>query len=868
MSITRIAFIIATFFTSFFAQVYAANTNSIPCKVNCTVTFDKNPIEICRGEGEWVKFTIHAAITNSEVGVFSTKCELIGGPVHGLLSTVSFIDTLAPDAKSTHENKVSILHDSARGSLTFRVTVKAKCMANDVVSECTIIVPKASGTITINPIAPMCQGERQKVMGRIQNTGSCRESYTLRANIAGDGVVPGNSNPLNLQIEAGQSTGFEFTVVTSPPNPNVVGQFPKMGTVTVNGTIDGGGEVTPAQANVTVNDCGGPDPGDFDPVIEAKDNDKLTLFTGSGAPDLVWVGQEFFLYYTVPVGYSGPQKFSAQYNFSDPQNVTTQMREWGPITIIPSGHMTIQLDSTDQQDDTLRPGKILTASTHEYSGTLYIHGVNPSESPSRITIYLLPDENGKYASSATYDLNVGKLQLEVDADNNNGPEMDSPFPTKYLMPDGSSEEQLFQHFHPNGKIALVNDGDTDEDGIPDFADGFDYAVNGENQSAKNASQCFVPMKVKILGSVPGKYFGSMRIDLNAADPAKSLVAESKRDSEEASLHFDGDLPHDRIIPKFGCYYRAWTKDGNEARTTQDAIKETYWPENKPEISRFGMNANKREGILYIEGLIPGSSLISAGILYQADYQESSNNDTARVTFYSQQIPAVEVQSGGVEPYSPFGFTYGRTFDSALANFARHFSPTVTKDWKLDFSQCGNAVYAFKTSSGSSAMLAPTSVGENQYKFSDGIQIIGGYIPDRPEPESAHGITTVVSLIAPNLVSARKNTRYPITIRIYPIETHQFTPRGSRAPVGNLNDTRRLNVAPYGANSALGSLTSSIAVEKRFFNKDRFDFFQMKDSDNSIRFNRENSGDASVAKYYLPRHLASRRDYWRTTQVNL
>lgn len=152
---------------------------------------------------------------------------------------------------------------------------------------------------------------------------------------------------------------------------------------------------------------------------------------------------------------------------------------------------------------------------------------------------------------------IPRIDLDIDSDNNNG----------LGMPDRSQAEELEEEKKDTvGKLVLLNDFDTDGDGIPDFADGYDN-INLEpeaNQRGDNVSADFVPVVVSISSGL---------------DPAKTKVRFSYPACDPAIVFkrtVDGVM--DFLLPPEG-NIRLWTKNGSTARAKESIVKDS-----SPEIT--------------------------------------------------------------------------------------------------------------------------------------------------------------------------------------------------------------------------------------------------------------------------------------------
>jgi len=137
---------------------------------------------------------------------------------------------------------------------------------------------------------------------------------------------------------------------------------------------------------------------------------------------------------------------------------------------------------------------------------------------------------------------VCAMDLDVDSDNNN----DSALPDR----NGREEEaeDVFGDDRRPGKVLLVNDVDYDEDGIVDWADGFDLDPLIPDDDASPNSQ-FVPIILEVSGIDFAN--AKVRVQYNASDP--SLIDVNAIDNSTMLPY----LPPGKL--------RLWRKDGNEPR---------------------------------------------------------------------------------------------------------------------------------------------------------------------------------------------------------------------------------------------------------------------------------------------------------------
>jgi len=165
------------------------------------------------------------------------------------------------------------------------------------------------------------------------------------------------------------------------------------------------------------------------------------------------------------------------------------------------------------------------------------------------------------------------VDIDVDSDNNNG----------FALPDRTLEEdQLENTAGLPGKILVANNGDTDNDNIPDFAD-------------FNPGEEFIPLVL----SVPDHQNLSssrIRFEYSGSDPM-GVVQEG-----------DENIGY-RYVPAPGLQ-RLWKKNGNQQRIAFPlAGGGDYIAPDVPYLPvQLGITASQREIVLYIEAIRSSVSL--------------------------------------------------------------------------------------------------------------------------------------------------------------------------------------------------------------------------------------------------------------------
>lgn len=201
---------------------------------------------------------------------------------------------------------------------------------------------------------------------------------------------------------------------------------------------------------------------------------------------------------------------------------------------------------------------------------LYLEGIVPSYDSG-----LYYGFHGEYIHSVTnlqndfgiwrrIGLITAAIDLDIDSDNNDG----------FNTPDRSQVEEAAEG-SPLGKLVGLNNDNTDEDAVPDLADGFDL----DNDLGTDDDVCevdrFVPLIIKIepgisLADVP------ILIEYNASDPSEVSINGS------------------RFEPAEGCI-RIWTKDADAARNMNSVSAPSapgdYVPPGEHMLEALGVQIN-------------------------------------------------------------------------------------------------------------------------------------------------------------------------------------------------------------------------------------------------------------------------------------
>jgi hypothetical protein len=186
------------------------------------------------------------------------------------------------------------------------------------------------------------------------------------------------------------------------------------------------------------------------------------------------------------------------------------------------------------------------------------------------------------------------IDVDIDSDNSAIP-FGAPAPADSAERDFEDQLEGNQNPFVPGKLIPLNDGDTDGDGIPDSADGFDLggiqqgAANAVNGGI-NASARFVPLELTL----------SPAIDVSTA---------------LFGFTYDWSSPVLANLPEPSGDLRIWKLDGDRPRTGTavsaggDFVNtDEYIP-----ATDLGFTATKRTVTLYVEGVNEGRGFIQVDI---------------------------------------------------------------------------------------------------------------------------------------------------------------------------------------------------------------------------------------------------------------
>ncbi len=266
--------------------------------------------------------------------------------------------------------------------------------------------------------------------------------------------------------------------------------------------------------------------------------------------------------------------------------------------------------------------KTLTVKVNELSNRSFaIRGISPSSDARDVTISIEHETSGaKDKANAT----VVYADIDIDSDNDNGTSSPS-------LSDAEDEQEM----QSPGKVIVVDSYDSDDDVIPDLADGFGIGES-EDFDTSNGSK-FTPIVLAVSDYINTS---NLFVSLKYSASSPSLIANSNS---------DGWLPEDAEP------LRIWKKDGSEARTLDDYIP----PSRAGPIpaSSVGFEDGLTKVTLYVEAVSPSDSLGADTIKFEIYCRTADGgykilgSDEVKLTAIDLEVELVERDGETGDEYS-------------------------------------------------------------------------------------------------------------------------------------------------------------------------------------------------------------------------
>lgn len=212
------------------------------------------------------------------------------------------------------------------------------------------------------------------------------------------------------------------------------------------------------------------------------------------------------------------------------------------------------------------------------------------------------------------------VDLDIDSDNDNGTQPPS-------RTDG--EDAIEDDLTKPGKIVMVNDGDSDDDGIPGFADGFNW---NWFPGSDTSNDHFVPLVLEIPADVNVSDC-RLHISYSGSDPSKVTHEADESTGELVWKPAPGSL-------------RIWKKNGDQPRnptTAQAAASPGDYvaPGMYTDVTKLGFSTSTRTLTFYVEGIAPsaypGDLEITTTLYANGEPPRSVGRDSLRVSVVGTEV---------------------------------------------------------------------------------------------------------------------------------------------------------------------------------------------------------------------------------------
>ena len=297
--------------------------------------------------------------------------------------------------------------------------------------------------------------------------------------------------------------------------------------------------------------------------------------------------------------------YPVELNVTDNTGIVSNSIEWthGAILVPNSTSGTLEISLPEIDDDfpedatvTLKVADV-DGHNNPYSGFTTVTYNDPeNELPATISLPAVSD-----AGVASFEVEIStdygiiakdrvkvsviRVDLDIDSDNDEG----FGAPDRDLVLEDAIEDDSTKP----GKLVCVNDDDSDGDGIPDYADGFDWdgasGTADEQKDDASANDDFVQIIVELPEPIDLSV-AKLKITYNDSDPV------GVTHSGTPAVWAPGS---DKL--------RIWKKDGNQSRNKNSA-KATrspgdYVPAGEyDDVSKLGLSNSTRTVTLYVEGV--------------------------------------------------------------------------------------------------------------------------------------------------------------------------------------------------------------------------------------------------------------------------
>ncbi|MEO5367581.1 MAG: hypothetical protein H7831_14745 [Magnetococcus sp. WYHC-3] len=257
---------------------------------------------------------------------------------------------------------------------------------------------------------------------------------------------------------------------------------------------------------------------------------------------------------------------------------------------------------------------------------------------------------------------VLKVDLDVDSDNDEG----------FGAPDRDPvlEDAIEADSTKPGKFVGVNDDDSDGDGIPDYADGYNWdgasGTVAEQKDDASTQDDFIQLIVEL----------PEPIDLSVAN-----LKITYSDSDPASVTHSGTPA---VWAPGSGKLRIWKKDGNQIRNKNSAKATSnpgdYVPAGEyADVSKLGLSGSTRTVTLYVEGVDKSAVIGDQEIKIETDPDGAGSagyvcSDTIRSTVLKVDLDGLRVYDPKLENAGSAEIKY--KIDGPASDFSPRIELTV------------------------------------------------------------------------------------------------------------------------------------------------------------------------------------------------
>lgn len=220
-------------------------------------------------------------------------------------------------------------------------------------------------------------------------------------------------------------------------------------------------------------------------------------------------------------------------------------------------------------------------------------------------------------ATASVEVHVMGLDVDADSDNNNN----------HASPDRSLAEDNVEATSP-GKIIPVGLVDTDEDGIPDFADGYNQNATADDDESDGT--CFAPVVIELPSPIDINV-SKLRFTYSASDPMGVTT------------------PGGVYTPAAGSL-RLWTKPGDEERngaqvsTSGDYVADAVY--DATDLGFVGGANPERTVTLHMEAVRASTAMGDLSLVVDLDFDGDGTYDKTETLLFT----ALSVDLSAINPY--------------------------------------------------------------------------------------------------------------------------------------------------------------------------------------------------------------------------